>query len=169
MSEKSLKRISIFIISSMVAGLAILSAFKDSEIPAPLSINIKVENDMDTLFWCALTAYHEARGEGQEAQMAVCHVVLNRMAKSGKLASEVVFKPFQFTWANNGNRPPIKEYDSFLHCLKSARIVLNERGDGYTMDGINIFHDTSTVPEKWDFNKLTFIKQIGKLKFYRES
>jgi hypothetical protein len=167
MSEKSLKRISIFIISSMVAGLAILAAFKDSEVPQhSMRVNIEVENDMNTIFWCALTAYHEARGEGQEAQEAVCHVVLNRMAKSGKLAYEVVFKPFQFTWANDGNRPPIKEYHSFLLCLTSADRAIAARSSGSTLDGATHFHDVSMVPT-WA-PKMYFVKQVGKLKFYRE-
>jgi spore germination cell wall hydrolase CwlJ-like protein len=166
MSEKSLKRISIIIISSIVAGLAMFAAFKDSEIPPALRVKVEMVNDMDTLFWCALTAYHEARGEGPEAQKAVCHVVLNRMDRSGKTAAEVIFKPYQFSWANDGERPPITEYHSFLSCFISADMAVKERVAGHNMSGATHFHDVSMVPG-WA-PKMHFVKQIGKLKFYRE-
>lgn len=114
----------------------------------------------------AICLYHEARGESKEGQIAVAHVILNRMAKSGESVDAVVYKPFQFSWANRGARPPIKDYIALAACMQSVKDCLAERENGETMGGADhYFADYITAPP-WAA-KMTKIAKIGKHSFYR--
>ena len=56
---------------------------------------------VETALLClALNVYHEARGEPIEGQKAVAQVTLNRAQYEKKNICPVVFKPYQFEWAN---------------------------------------------------------------------
>jgi len=54
----------------------------------------------EQLFCLAQAVYHEARGEDDEGQAAVAHVVLNRVHSSNypNTICEVVFQPAQFSY-----------------------------------------------------------------------
>lgn len=55
---------------------------------------------VDAILCVALAVYHEARGEPIVGQHAVAQVVMNRAERDPTKACEVVFKPYQFSWAN---------------------------------------------------------------------
>lgn len=94
----------------------------------------------EDLTWLAINAYHEARGETLDGMVAVCHVVLNRAAASRASVFAVVVKPFQFSWANGGARPPIKEYAAFSRCIQAAMTAIEERSKGNSLAGADHYY-----------------------------
>lgn len=84
----------------------------------------------DDLFWLAINAYHEARGESDHGIIAVCWVVLNRAQARKKTVEQIVLAPWQFSWANGGARPPIKEYAQLARCLRLAQEAVDLRDAG---------------------------------------
>ena len=56
---------------------------------------------IETAILClALNVYHEARGEPLNGQHAVAQVTMNRAGRDPSKVCEVVFDPYQFSWAN---------------------------------------------------------------------
>ena len=122
-------------------------------------------NSVDRM-WLALCIYHEARGEPTEGKVAVCHVVLNRAYSRGKTVKQVVLQPFQFSWANGGARPTIKDYDALESCSASVDICLAERSAGeYFSHADHYFADTIKAPS-WARN-MTLVEKIGHHSFFR--
>ncbi len=83
----------------------------------------------EKIFWLAVNAYHEARGEPFSGQKAVCHVVLNRASLRKQTVKEVILAPFQFSWHNGGIFPPIDDYPSQKVCgrLPKLGIIYSSR------------------------------------------
>jgi N-acetylmuramoyl-L-alanine amidase len=115
--------------------------------------------------WLTLCVYHEARGEPPEGQRAVVHVILNRVEKRKKSAKEIILQPFQFSWANQGKRPPIKDYTALEQCGVSVYEALQERMDGKTLYGADHYRATYVNPS-WD-DGMKKVAKIGKHVFYR--
>lgn len=95
---------------------------------------------VSALFWLMVNAYHEARGETDEGVKAVCHVVMNRAEAQGKSVEAVVLAPYQFSWANGGIRPALKDYAAMERCLRLAYEAAKERRDGYRLDGADHYY-----------------------------
>ena len=120
----------------------------------------------DALFWLAINAYHEARGESDLGVKAVCHVVLNRARAQKKAVKDVVLQPMQFSWANGGARPAIKEYDSFQRCLTLASQAIGEDEAGQDMGGIDHYYADYIQAPPWAKNMKT-VQKIGTHIFMR--
>lgn len=118
------------------------------------------------IVYLAICIYHEARGEPADGQVAVGHVIMNRVAKSDKSVKDVVFSPWQFSWANAGQRPPISDYESFAQCINSAMICLQERLEGMDFNGANHYFAEYIPKPEWA-NKMKFLWKIGKHLFYK--
>ena len=116
-------------------------------------------------FYLSVCIYHEARGEPVEGQIAVGHVILNRVIKRKKSIKEVVLQPYQFSWANEG-MPPIKDYISFIECMNVADIVLEERKIGEYFYGSDHYFADNIDPPSWS-KSMTFIKKIGRHLFFK--
>lgn len=112
------------------------------------------------LFWLAVNAYHEARGETDDGIRAVCFVVLNRAKKRKLSIKDVVLQPMQFSWANGGARPPIKEYGSFVRCMALAEEAIEMHEDGQAFSADHYFADYIKRPVWAD--KMTELTKIGK-------
>lgn len=127
-------------------------------------------DDSDDLFWLAVNAYHEARGQGFEGMVAVCHVVCNRAASRRGPIKFHVLAPWQFSWANNGARPPIKEYEAFEECLRAAMTCIEERHSGSNLSGADHYYASTgknAIPApSWAKNMKTVAK-IGDHLFLR--
>ena len=121
----------------------------------------------EDLFWLAINAYHEARGEAYEGIVAVCHTVLNRRASRKMTVKEVVLQPKQFSWANGGARPAIKDYAAFQRCMEAAKTAAKERLQGDTLLGSDHYHATD-MPQypSWAKN-MKQVARIGGHVFYR--
>ena len=121
----------------------------------------------EDLFWLAVNAYHEARGEGHEGMVAVCHVVLNRVAGKKRSVKEVILQPLQFSWANGGARPPIKDYSAFQRCMEAAKTAEKEQLQGDTLLGADHYHATD-MPQYPSWAKgMKQVARIGGHVFYR--
>jgi len=118
------------------------------------------------VLWLAICIYHEARGEPKEGQIAVAHVIMNRVRERDKSVEQIVLQPFQFSWANNNRRPPIKNYAALSECLDSAMVCLSERMQGVDFDGANHYFADSIRPPVWA-SKMRKIGKIGAHVFYR--
>jgi len=105
------------------------------------------------------TIAREASGEPFEAQILVARVIRVRSEQRHLTPSEVCLQPKQFSCWDKGIRqkPRTKaELDRAEQAWK-----LSERGDI-----VDLYHDTSATPY-WA-SKVKFVKQIGRLKFYKE-
>lgn len=120
----------------------------------------------EDLFWLAVNAYHEARGESDTGIKAVCHVVLNRCARRRKTIKDVVLEKYQFSWTNGGDRPPIKDYESFAECMRLAEITVEEQDMGEYLSRADHYHADYIAQPPWA-RSMTKISKIGKHIFYR--
>lgn len=118
-------------------------------------------------FWLAVNAYHEARGEGFEGMIAVCHVVLNRAKKKNVSVHDVVLRPMQFSWANGGKRPPIGDYAAFERCMDAATEAVRQQGVGKDLFGASHYHAASMKPYPPWAIPANPVTRIGGHIFYR--
>ena len=123
------------------------------------------------LTWLAINAYHEARGEIFDGQVAVCQVVLNRAAQHKKTVKEIVLQPKQFSWTSNGN-PPIRDYAAFERCMQAAMTTEQDRNNGDTLDGADhyyAFRGPNAIKEpSWvQAGKMREVARIGNHVFFR--
>ena len=51
----------------------------------------------NTQMFLAMTAWMEARGEGDMGILAVCYAIVNRTVRRGRSLLDIVFEPFQFS------------------------------------------------------------------------
>jgi len=123
---------------------------------------------IENLVWFALCIYFEAMGEQQEGQVAVGHVIMNRVEKTGKSMKDVIIKPWQFSWLNQ-NRPPVKDYDAFIKCVHAAYVCLEERLDGKDLWGADHYFNPALANPSWarDPKKMRFVIEIGGHKFFK--
>jgi N-acetylmuramoyl-L-alanine amidase len=130
----------------------------------------------------ALNLYHEARGEPREGQLAVAHVVLNRVKNpsypdnicdvvyQGKMGTNENTKVkaksrfCQFSWTCDGKKRKIRNVEKFNRLYDLAEKVIA----GETKDptrGALFFH-TPAVNPKWADERKK-VRQIGQHVFYR--
>lgn len=124
---------------------------------------------IENFMWLTFCVFFEARGEPIDGQVAVAHVVLNRVEKHKISIKEVVQKPKQFSWMNADQRPPIKhnELQYVARCIKSVMICYSERANGYFLDGADHYFNPHEVRPSWSKN-MKFIATKGNHEFYRE-
>lgn len=120
----------------------------------------------EQIFWLAICIYHEARGESEQGQIAVGHVIMNRVNAKSLSVKTIVLKPYQFSWANSGRRPPIYDYLAFSDCFNSATRCLGERLSGENLLGADHYFADYIEAPKWSEN-MKFIKMIGKHLFFK--
>jgi len=121
----------------------------------------------ESVFWLAVNLYHEGRGEPEEGQRAICHVVLNRAAKRGMSVKDVVLQPYQFSWHNGNKFPPIGEYHALLNCLDIAEDIELDRQEGIDpVRGADHYFADYIEPPEWS-KDMTEICKIGRHTFFR--
>ena len=120
---------------------------------------------LESIFWLAMNLYHEARGEPISGQVAVAHAVLNRAKTRGLTVKEGAPQRKQCSWANDGARPAVAEYEALLQCFESAMIALNERLEGKTLKNADHYHAKSVSPS-WA-QGMKVVAEIGDHIFYR--
>jgi len=101
---------------------------------------------ISALFWLAVNAYHEARGETDEGIKAVCQVVMNRADAQGRRVEDIVLAPLQFSWANGGKRPALADYAALERCLRLAYEAGKERRDGERLGGADHYYAPAGMP-----------------------
>lgn len=127
-----------------------------------------------TLFWLALTVYHEARGESDPGQRAVVKVIINRAARKGWPVSDVVKARKQFSCFNKGLKDPavwIRDIDSFLYVMENVHAAHDEWLAGDTLQGATHYYALKGMaggkPPYWAAG-MTFVTEIGNHRFLRE-
>lgn len=123
-------------------------------------------------FWLAVNAYHEARGEGFEGMVAVCHVVLNRTKKNKMSVRDVILQPKQFSWTNGGKRPPIGDYPALEMAMDAATEADQKQRVGKDLLGADhyyAFKGPNAIPEpSWvEKGNMVEVTRIGNHVFFR--
>jgi len=118
------------------------------------------------LIWIAICIYHEARNQPEEGQIAVGHVILNRAEKRSMTAKEIILQPSQFSWANDGARPAIKDYASLEKSCEMAERCLSERTEGKNFFGADHYFADSISMPSWA-KKMRLIKKVGNHSFFK--
>ena len=124
----------------------------------------------DDLHYLTEAIYYEARGEPLKGQIAVAHVILNRVKdpKYPDTIEEVIKHPKQFSYRNKLPLPPIT--NPFRYQI--AKTIANETLKGNTSDhsrgaeyylNLNTFQDDS-----WVYSMTKTVK-IGKHTFYKNN
>lgn len=131
------------------------------------SVQAKEHIRSQQLFCLATAVYSEARGEPLAGQIAVAHVVLNRV-NSGKYPSsicQVVYQPDQFTDIKQ-SKPKInskswhRSVDVAASCLSGLVVDIT--------DGSTYFYNPSKVRTPNWVHKLQKVVQINNHVFFKE-
>lgn len=111
-----------------------------------------------------ITIAYESSGEPFLAQTYVAKAIQNRMRERGKSASAVCREPYQFScWLPEvrGKLKTRRDYE-----LASARRAWAAAKD---LDSpVNMFHDVSSTPSWTKSSSVTFLLQVGDMRFYHE-
>ena len=78
---------------------------------------------------------------------------------------EVVLQPYQFSCNNKGIRGKMKKRSETE--ISKGRKALETAQGSNNLPKVNLYYDTSINPPYWA-SSARFVKQIGKLKFYKE-
>lgn len=111
----------------------------------------------------AICVYHEAQGEPLEGKIAVANVILTRARQRKQTIEHVIYAPKQFSWANGGKRPPIRDYQALTECFEAVDMAC--RGEG--LQGANHYFADYIEPPKWA-KDMKFLSKIGKHLFYTD-
>jgi len=121
---------------------------------------------VEAFFWLITCVYFESRGEPWDGQKAVAHTVMNRAELRGKSIKDTVLAPYQFSWANDSNRPPIEDYQAYIRCGESVVEALRERSEGKTFHWADHYHATYIEPPSWT-RGMDVVATIGQHTFYK--
>jgi N-acetylmuramoyl-L-alanine amidase len=127
----------------------------------------------------ALNIYHEARGEPLNGQHAVAQVTMNRAGRDPSRVCEVVFEPYQFSWANPLTTAPNLSVrkrlaDRYMpkerKAWQMAKDIAQWTIKGYVPDftnGATHYHAHSVNP--WWAKKKKRLLTLGNHHFYRKA
>ena len=137
---------------------------------------------VEAMFCLAMNIYHEAKGEPFEGQIAVEHVVLNRVATPGfpkdicgvikekKLMfvkqgpTEAKVPVCQFTWVCNNRFAPPRNSLAWQNAIEVAALVLSGQTNDPTY-GAHFFHAANVRPGWRSVERTT---RINNHIFYRK-
>lgn len=123
---------------------------------------------IENIFWLTMCIYFEGRGELREGQLAIAHVIMNRVERRDASIKVIVKAPWQFSWLNPGaTRPVLDDLQALLNCMKVALDCLNERLDGKDFYGADHYFADYINPPEWAA-KLKLVKKVGKHLFYKD-
>ena len=143
------------------------------EKPKFLSIvdtNEKVFYNKTDVFCMAKNIYHEAATESKLGKYAVAQVTINRMESPlfGNRVCEVVFEPYQFSWANyHGRRWTTPSGPAWNEAKRIAYEVLENNKRIKGMDDALFYHATYVRPY-WARTK-DRLTRIGLHIFYEQA
>lgn len=113
------------------------------------------------IIWLALCIYFEGRGEPKEGQVAIGHVIMNRVERRDASIKDIVNAPWQFSWLNPGvKRPSIDDFVALEECFRSALDCLGERLEGKDFFGADHYYAEYISAPSWA-GKLKLVKKIG--------
>jgi len=136
--------------------------------PMALSAATNLENLRDL----ALLVWRESRGASREAQVAVAHSVLNRVARPswwGKTLDEVIWKKWQYSSLTAPGDPqlnlqPRLSSNGWLDALGVAYDVIHGE-EANPFPGADSYYDDSIPAPKW-VASVRLCGKLGTLNFY---
>lgn len=128
------------------------------------------------LLCLAVNLYHEARGEPIMGQYAVAMVTLNRAEHDKRRVCTEVFKPKQFSWANEGvtrvkggwrlsSALTPRDAHAWWVAKRIAKTSMAGKMPDFTR-GATFYHAKQVKPY-WRL-VMVQVKQIGNHKFYKQ-
>lgn len=124
-------------------------AYKKAKFLSVVETSEKVHYNKTDLFCMAKNIYHEAGYEPTLGKYAVAQVTINRMKSPafGDKVCEVVFEPYQFSWANNHSRRWTHPSGAgWNEAMRIARDVLENGKRIKGMDDALFYHATYVRP-----------------------
>lgn len=130
-----------------------------------------LQSDADIVF-LALALWREARNQMPLCRLAIGYVVMTRVRLGGWFGSnvtEVLFKPEQFSSLTAKDDPQLRTWPesgdpTWADCLWDAEQAYTGRVSNPCPNATH-YYDTSIPEPEWAKSG-TFIKQIGKVRFY---
>lgn len=123
-------------------------------------------NIISSIMWLSFCVYFESRGEPEIGQIAVAHVVLNRMEEDNSTVKEIILQPNQFSWTNDDIADAIRNFPAFNHCVYSVIKCLDQRAGGFRLEGANHYYNPNIVNPKWA-RKMKLVARYGNHIFLR--
>lgn len=125
----------------------------------------------DDQYCLALTAFTEARDEGQYGMQLVVHTVLNRAAEAGKSACQIAHQPNQYYGVLHWRRGnPAKTHDRRWNAaVRAVTSVLADKVNFAACEGATHFYAPALVrvTPKWA-RKLEFRCEYNGHRFYSQ-
>lgn len=119
------------------------------------------------LLWLSMCIYFEARGETEAGQIAVAHVVMNRVERRGLSVKDVVTQPRQFSWYDPNKHIVIGNINAYIRATEAAYECLDERMNGKTLRGCDHYHATWLERVPYWANEMDEVMIVGQHIFYR--
>ena len=115
-------------------------------------VSIDTIQKREQLYCGAQNIYHESRGESNLGQIAVAHVVRNRVEspKYPNTVCEVVWQPKQFSWTHDGRSDEPKDRKAFVKAVW-LHLIANMKND--ITDGALNFYAHKKVTPSWASEK----------------
>ena len=115
-------------------------------------MSIDTIHKREQLYCGAQNIYHESRGESNLGQIAVAHVVRNRVEspKYSNTVCEVIWEPKQFSWTHNGRSDKPKDRAAFVKSVW-LHLIANMLDD--ITDGAINFYAHKKVTPNWAAEK----------------
>lgn len=114
------------------------------------SADQSMDQDETAIYCQALNAYHEARGEDQDGEIAVMWVVKNRVESSRwpNNPCGVIYQRFQFSWTFDDLPDSPGDVKEFERLKKLATVVHYGLGEDPT-NGATHYYAPSKANPKW--------------------
>ena len=115
-------------------------------------LSIDTIQKREQLYCGAQNIYHESRGESNLGQIAVAHVVRNRVEspKYPNTICKVVWQPKQFSWTHDGISDEPKDRKAFIKAVW-LHLIANIKND--ITDGALNFYAHKKVTPSWASEK----------------
>ena len=111
-----------------------------------LGMSIDIIQKREELYCGAQNIYHESRGETNLGQIAVAHVVRNRVESSRypNTVCEVIWAPKQFSWTHDGKSDEPKDRPAFVKAVW-LHLIANMKND-ITVGATNFYAHKKVTP-----------------------
>ena len=111
-----------------------------------LGMSIDIIQKREELYCGAQNIYHESRGETNLGQIAVAHVVRNRVESSRypNTVCEVIWQPKQFSWTHDGKSDEPKDRPAFVKAVW-LHLIANMKND-ITVGALNFYAHKKVTP-----------------------
>ena len=111
-----------------------------------LGMSIDIIQKREELYCGAQNIYHESRGETNLGQIAVAHVVRNRVESSRypNTVCEVIWAPKQFSWTHDGKSDEPKDRPAFVKAVW-LHLIANMKND-ITVGALNFYAHKKVTP-----------------------